>query len=305
MNSNEKILKKNKDAAIRVSNITIILNIILSVFKIFVGVISSSVAMISDGVHSASDVFSTVIVIIGVSIAGKKSDNNHPYGHERFESIASIVLCVILGLTGLGIGYNGLKIVINASNTVIKVPGVLALFASIISIIVKGWMFIFTIKVANNIKSSALKADAYHHLSDSLSSIGAFIGIAGARLGIKVLDPLASMVICIFILKACYDISKDAVSRLVDKSCDQDTIDNIILIAKSVDGVIDVDNVKTRIFGPRIYVDIEISADGSKSLNETHMIAENVNEKIQENLEVVKDCMVHVNPGKEDKNIDN
>lgn len=296
MKSEEERTLYNKNIAIHVSNVSIVVNVALSIFKILIGIVASSAAMISDGIHSASDVFSTIIVIIGVTIAGKKSDDRHPYGHERFESIASIILCLMLGLTGIGIGYKGILTVINMESNPIEIPKFIALIAAVISIIVKAWMFIYTKNAANKVNSSALRADAYHHLSDSLSSIGAFIGILGARLGLRVLDPVASIVIAVFILKASFDICRDAVNRLVDTSCDKDTEDYIKDIAKGVDGVVDVDYIRTRLFGSRVYVDIEISADGNKSLNETHEIAETVHNLVEQKLSVVKHCMVHVNP---------
>lgn len=286
-----------KDAnriAMRISNISIVTNAALSVAKLLAGLFAHSGAMISDAVHSASDVLSTFIVIIGVKLSGKASDEDHQYGHERLECVASIILAVMLFLTGCGIGYNGITQMLSDSKPVI--PGRLALAAAVISVAVKEWMYWFTRAGAKKINSGALMADAWHHRSDALSSVGAFIGILGARLGYPILDPLASVVICLFIIKAAYDIFKDAVDKMVDHSCDEQTENEIRQVCASQNDVIGIDSLKTRLFGSRMYVDIEISADANKSLTEAHAVAESVHDAIEREFPLVKHCMVHVNP---------
>ncbi|RDY29957.1 cation transporter [Lachnotalea glycerini] len=286
----------DKRIAMRVSVISIIINVVLSLFKLLAGIFAQSGAMISDAIHSASDVFSTFIVMIGVNISNKKSDTQHQYGHERFECVASIILAVILAITGIGIGISGIEKIFSGNYEELQIPGVLALVAAVMSIIVKEWMYWFTRAAAKKINSGALMADAWHHRSDALSSVGAFIGIFGARLGYPILDPIASVVICLFIEKASYDIFKDAIDKMIDKSCDTKTISDIKQIIAEQEGVEAIDEVRTRLFGAKIYVDVEISADGSKSLNETHNIAQNVHDEIENKIPMVKHCMVHVNP---------
>lgn len=288
-NSEEKI-------AYRVSAVSIFVNLSLSLFKLLAGILASSSAMISDAVHSASDVFSTFIVIIGVKIANKKSDLDHEYGHERMECVAAIILAGVLLLTGVGIGIGGLEKILAGNYEEIKIPGVLALVAAVLSIVTKEWMFWYTKAAADKINSGALMADAWHHRSDALSSIGAFIGILGARLGLPILDSAASVVICLFIGKAAYDIFKDAVDKLVDKSCDQQTREAMEKCVMSQKGVDRLDSLQTRLFGSKIYVDVEIAADGNKTLYETHDIAEGVHDAIEKEFPMVKHCMVHVNP---------
>ena len=288
--------KMEKNIAMRVSMVSIAVNIILSLAKLIAGLLGHSGAMISDAVHSASDVFSTFIVIIGVHISNKKSDDEHQYGHERLECVASIVLAVILAGTGIGIGLQGIEKIMEGTSGKLQVPGVMALVAAIISIVVKEWMYWYTRAAAKSIHSGVLMADAWHHRSDALSSIGAFVGILGARLGFPILDPAASVVICIFIGKAAYDIFKDAIDKMVDKSCDRETIEKMQEIIKKQEGVLRIDEIKTRLFGSKIYVDIEIAADGTKTLNETHRIAERVHDAIEAEFPMVKHCMVHVNP---------
>lgn len=281
--------------AMKVSIISIIANVVLAAFKLVAGILAHSSAMLSDAIHSASDVFSTFVVMIGIKIASKEPDEEHPYGHERMECVAAIILATILCITGLGIGKNALKFITGNSSEV-SVPGMLALVAAIVSIIVKEAMFWYTRHYAKKIDSGALMADAWHHRSDALSSIGAFIGIIFARMGYVMMDSIACLVICVFIVKAAYDIFKDAIDKMVDKSCSLEVEAEIRTIVMSVDGVKGIDSLSTRLFGNKMYVDIEIRADGEKTLNETHEIAEAVHDSIEAQFEKVKHIMVHVNP---------
>lgn len=293
--------------AMRISFISIIANTLLSLFKLLAGVLAHSAAMISDAIHSASDVFSTIVVMIGVKISGKESDKEHPYGHERLECVAAIILATILVVTGLGIGWSALKKIVEDNFDSLLIPGKLALIAAIISIVVKEAMFWYTRAGAKKIDSGALMADAWHHRSDSLSSIGALIGITGARLGFPVLDPVASLIICVFIEKAAYDIFKDAIDKMVDKACDEETEGEMRQCVLRQEGVLGIDLLQTRTFGNKIYVDVEICADGNISLNEAHSIAEAVHDTIEQEFPKVKHIMVHVNPHilpKDDQNAD-
>lgn len=282
--------------AMKVSFVSIAANVILSAFKLFAGVFAHSGAMISDAVHSASDVFSTIVVIIGIRISSKKSDKEHPYGHERMECVAAIVLATILAVTGLGIGYSAVAKILSGDYANLAVPGSLALAAAVISIAVKEGMYWYTRINAKKIDSSALMADAWHHRSDALSSVGALVGIAGARLGYPICDAIASLCICFFIAKAAYDIFKDAVDKMVDKACDEETENELKNCALAQEGVLGVDLLRTRVFGNKIYVDIEIRADGNETLREAHSIAERVHDSIEEEFAKVKHIMVHVNP---------
>ena len=279
-----------------VSKNSIIANLVLSIFKLFAGIVANSGAMVSDAVHSASDVFSTFIVIIGVKISSKEADEKHQYGHERLECVASIVLAIILCGTGIAIGLTGAKKIISGGSSNLMVPGVLALVAAILSIAVKEGMYWYTRGAAVKINSDALMADAWHHRSDALSSVGSLVGILGARLGFPILDPVASVVICIFIVKAAIDIFRSSIDKMTDSSCDEKITDEMKTVILASDGVLRLDEIKTRQFGSKIYVDIEISADGNKTLSEAHNIAENVHCAIEKDFPTVKHCMVHVNP---------
>jgi cation diffusion facilitator family transporter len=296
---NEKKSNKdieNKNLAMKVSFYSILGNVFLSIFKLLAGIIGKSGAMLSDAIHSLSDVFSTIVVIIGIKLASKAEDEKHQYGHERLECVAAIILAMSLIAVGIGIGISGIKNIVSGDYSSIAVPGVIALVAAVVSILTKEIMFWYTKIAAKKINSSALMADAWHHRSDSLSSIGSFIGILGARLGFLPADSIASVIICIFILKAGYDVFKDAVKKTIDEACDAETIEKITEIAVAQDGVVKVDMIKTRLFASKAYIDLEISVDGDKSLREAHAVAEHVHDAIEKNIEIVKHCMVHVNP---------
>ncbi len=282
--------------AVKVSAVSIAGNLILSVFKLFAGITAHSSAMVSDAVHSASDVFSSIIVIIGIRISAKAEDKEHPYGHERLECVSAIVLAVILLITGLFIGADAIRNISAGNFENLEIPETLALVSAGISIVAKEAMFWYTRHYAKSLKSDALMADAWHHRSDALSSVGALIGIAGARMGFPVLDPVASLVICVFIAKASVEIFSDAINKMVDRSCDEKTENNIRECVMRQNGVENIDLLRTRVFGSRIYADIEISVNGNISLSEAHSIAENVHSAVENLFPDIKHIMVHVNP---------
>lgn len=282
--------------AVRVSMVSIIGNTVLSLLKMLAGILAHSGAMISDAVHSASDVFSSVIVIIGVKISAKDSDKEHPYGHERFECVAAILLAGILLVTALFIGHTALEHITGGSSKSLAIPGLSALLAAILSIVVKEAMYWYTRFYAKWLDSGALMADAWHHRSDALSSVGALIGIAGARMRYPVLDPIASLVICAFILKAACDVFRDAIRKMVDHACDDKMERALLCCAAAQSGVMGVDEIHTRIFGNKIYADIEIQADSQITLAESHAIARQVHNAIEAQFPKVKHILVSVNP---------
>ena len=288
--------KTNSQIALAVTRNTIIANMLLTAFKLFAGIFAGSMAMISDAIHSLSDGLSSIGVFIGIKLASKKPDKEHPYGHERFESVAAIILSIVLVITGIGIGWAGIDRVIHGVSGEIPIPGILALVAAGVSIATKEGMYWYGRYWAKKIDSSILMADAWHSRSDGLSSIGSFIGIFGARMGFPILDPLAGVIIALFILKVAFDIFKNALRAMTDTTAGDDIEDKIRTITLEQEHVKCVDSIRTRLFGDRIYVDVEIGVDGSLSLSEAHDIAETVHDVIENKLEKVKHCMVHVNP---------
>lgn len=290
-----KVLTEKEKVKIsnRVGMISLFCNGLLAVVKIFVGFFAHSQAMVADGVHTVSDVISTVAVMIGVFISTRPDDKGHPYGHEKIEAEVAKLLAVLLLITGVGIGYT-------AINTMIKgdynTPGILAVIAAILSIIVKEWMYHYTVSAAKKINSTAMKADAWHHRSDALSSIGTLIGISGAIMGVKVLDAVAGFVVSIMIIKVAVDIYIQAVRQTIDHAADDTFIESVKKVISDVEGVKSIDEVKTRMHGARYYVDVEIGVDGNITVQEGHDIAETIHDIIETQLGDVKHCMVHVNP---------
>ena len=273
--------------------ITVVMNIFLSLIKLLAGFIGHSTSMISDGVHSLSDVISSIGVFIGLRISQKPADIDHPYGHEKFEAVLSKILAFILFLTGLSIGYSAIETIVSSSYII---PKMMTIWAALLSIAVKEWMYHYTIRQAKKIESTALAADAWHHRSDSLSSIGALIGIIGARLGFPILDPLAALVITLIILKVAIEIFVEATNQVIDKAASPELVNEIIQQIQSVNGVLAIDSLKTRVHSNRIYVDLEISVEPTLSLIEAHTIAEAVHYQLEQNIHKIKHCTVHVNP---------
>lgn len=286
----------SKKLAYRISTNSIIVNVSLSIFKFIAGFLGHSSALVSDAIHSASDVFSTIIVIIGVKISSKAADAGHQYGHERFESLAAILLSILLGITGLGIGYAGIEDILNQKYLLDQTPSIITVVAAITSILAKEGMYWYTRHGAKLINSDILMADAWHHRSDSLSSIGSLIGVVGARAGFMILDPLAAILICGFILKVAVSIFRDGTDKMVDKALSSSLTQQIKNDILNTKGVIDIDDMRTRKFGNKAYVDVEISVYGEQSLNEAHNIAVAVHNKIESSYPQVKHCMVHINP---------
>lgn len=289
-------LQNEKQIIRKLSLSSIIGNTILTIFKIIAGIIGHSSAMISDGIHSMSDVFSTFIAVIGVRLSLRQADKEHPYGHERLECVASIILSVILCITGFGIGLSAIKTIISGDYKTLIPPGLIALIAAVASIIIKESMYWYTRYYAKKINSAAFMADAWHHRSDALSSVGSLIGISGAMMGFPILDPIASAAICVCILKVSYDIFKDALDKMLDTSCDEALEKEISEVIEKEPGVISLDLLQTRTFGNKIYIDAEISVDGNLTLKAAHDIAEKVHANVEDSFENIKHIMIHVNP---------
>lgn len=279
----------------RCSLVGILGNILLSAFKLLAGILGHSGAMISDAVHSLSDVFATAIALLGTRLSQKEADREHPYGHERFESVASLVLGLILLVTGLGIGKAGVEQLLRGSGA-LAVPGTIALIAALVSIVSKEAMFWYTRRCARLLNSAVFLADAWHHRSDALSSIGSLAGIGGAMLGFPLLDPLASVVICLFIFKVAADILKDALSKLLDTACGEELENDLRSHIAAQPGVEAIDSFRSRMFGSRVYLDVEIQVDGDLPLRDAHAVAQRIHDQLEQSYPEVKHVMIHLNP---------
>ena len=282
------------EEATKVTLISIIWNVVLTFIKVLGGILGKSNAMIADGLHSASDIISSIGVLIGNKIAKTPNDKEHNYGHEKAETLVSFLLSMLLIGVALKISLNGINSLIHLSD--VQVPTFLPLIISVISIGVKEYQYKITIKVAKKINSPSLKADAWHHRSDALSSVAAFIGIGGSLLGFKALDPIATVVVGLFVAKVGLDIFKDAINELMDYSINENDESQIITIANDTDGVLNIGELRTRKHGSMAYVDLTICVNKDLTVLQGHEIANKLEISILEELQIVKGITVHVEP---------
>ena len=269
-------------------------NILLTIIKIVAGVLGKSSAMIADGLHSASDIISSVGVLLGNYISATPVDKEHNYGHEKAETLVSFLLSILLIVVSGSIGIKAVKSLGNIGE--IAIPTVLPLVVAIISILIKEYQYRITIKIAKKINSPALKADAWHHRSDALSSVAAFVGIGGAMLGFKVFDLIASIVVAIFVAKVGIEILVGSTNELMDVSIDLEQEEQIKEIAKNTEGVRNLGEIRSRKHGAMAYVDLVICVDGDLTVREGHDIANQLEKDIIREMEFVKGITVHVEP---------
>lgn len=252
-------------------------NAVLIVLKFVAGIVGRSSAMVADAVHSLSDFITDVIVLIMVHIAGKPRDKGHDYGHGKFETLATLIIGIILAAAGIGLMINGIELVIRSiKGEELPKPGLVALIIAILSIVAKEWLYRYTAAKGKTLNSQAVVANAWHHRSDAVSSGGTLVGIAGAMfLGARwrILDPIAAIVVSIFIIKSGYDIMKPCISELLEASLPEDQEQEIFDIVKSIDGIKGVHNLRTRRVGNDIAVDLHAKMDGNQTLEQAHVRA--------------------------------
>lgn len=285
-------LKESTDVTIK----AIILNFILVILKVFAGIIGKSSAMIADGFHSASDMITSIGVLFGNYISSKPNDEGHNYGHEKAETLVSFLLSMILIIASLKIGYNAILVFGNLN--AVEMPTFLPLIIAVVSIIINEYQFYITIKVANKTNSPSLRADAWHHRSDSLSSVAVLVGVAGTMMGFKVLEPISCLMVAIIVCKAGLEIFLTSIDELMDASVSKEELSKIVSAAKNTEGVLDIlySDLKTRKHGPYIYIDITLIVHEHISVLEGHIIGHNAEENIMKNIENVKGISVHVEP---------
>ncbi|MFA5007537.1 MAG: cation diffusion facilitator family transporter [Candidatus Izemoplasmatales bacterium] len=281
--------------------LTTILNAFLAIIKIVAGVYGRSTALISDAVNSIGDVATAIAAAIAAVFARKAQDDDHPYGHEKYESMASVFLGVALIVTALEIGKAAIGSIyafLFVPGTTIAAPSAVALIAAAATIVIKETMFRFTRAAARKAASPALEAMAMDHRSDEFSAGGVIVGILGAMLGLTVLEPVASLVICLLIIRTAFLVIKTGFSQVVDQAAGPETVSRLEAIVNAHPGVVGIDEMKTRMFGLKLYVDLEIRVRNDLSVGEAHAIAEGIHDRIEAELPDVKHIMVHVNPEK-------
>ncbi len=294
-------LEQEKTIITKTSTITILLNMFLAVMKIFAGIVGHSTAIITDAVNSISDVLTNVIIWFTGKMSRKERDKDHPYGHEKYESMISLFIGVALIITVFEIGKDAILIIYNhfTLGTAITTPTWVALVAAFLTIAIKETMYRFTKIAAKASRSSALVAQAYDHRGDVITASGAIIGIGGSMLGLDVMEPIASLVICGFILRLAFKVIRSSVSQVVDQAADDEIVGAIRATAIAFPGVIRIDELRTRQFGMKLFVDLEIAVNAHCSLLEAHKIAERLHDEIEARFPDIKHCMIHVNPDHE------
>lgn len=297
-----KSVPEREKEIFRVTWIGSIVNFLLLVFKFVAGIVGHSAAMVADAVHSLSDFVTDIIVIVFVRISGKPEDEGHDYGHGKYETLATAIIGLILFLVGVGILYNGVMSVIDTiAGKPLAAPSILALTAAVLSIVLKELLYRYTIYKSKNLNSQALVANAWHHRSDALSSIGTFVGIGGAIcLGDKwrILDPLAAIVVSIFIMKVSFQLLKPCVDELLERSLPAVTEDKILAIILSFPDVSSPHHLRTRRIGNHIAIEVHIRMDGDTPLVQAHSLASKIERRLKDEFGEETHIGIHMEPKK-------
>ena len=275
--------------ALKVTLLGLSANLILALAKGFIGIIANSSALIADAGHSVSDLLSDGITLWAVRMSSIPKDKNHPYGHGKFETVGTFIISILLVFTGIGVAGH----VFNRMDATV-VPGTIALWMAGIAIIVKEALFHVTRMVGRRTGSRVLMANAWHHRSDAISSVAALLGIAGAQLGIPLMDPIAGMLVAGLIIKTGIDIGYESIRELTDETVEEDVISELGKIMSGIEGVDHYHEMRARRMGPHLLVDLHIQVDSMMSISAAHQVAERVRLEILEKLPAVNEVLVHV-----------
>lgn len=285
-------MDRHKTAS-RVSWITLIGNLILTALKAIIGMLTGSLVVLSDAAHSASDAFSTLLVLLGLRVAKQPPDEKHPYGHSRAETIVAKIVALMLILIGLNFAFTALKAIWYKDYSV---PGISAVLISLVSIITKEAMYQYTYRVGKRIDSPALMADAWHHRSDAISSVAALIGVFFARLGYPILDPLMTIVVAAILIKVGWDMVFTIIDELMDAQVEPEIIEHLGQAVLKVNGVYSVRNIKVHKYGAEHHVDCTITVSPELDVAQGHDLSHKVEDKIKEKLTTVTHVDIHVEP---------
>lgn len=301
----EYLTGKDREKGIyKVTVVGSIVNMILLLGKFAAGILGRSAAMLADAVHSLSDFITDIIVIVFVKISGKPKDDGHKYGHGKFETLATLMIGFVLLIVGAMIAYNGSRDIIAViKGATLESPGMIAFWAAVASVILKEGLYRYTVIQAKRLKSDTVIANAWHHRSDALSSIGTAVGIGGAVfLGQKwtVLDPIAAVAVSVFIIRIAIQLMKPAVDELMERSLPEETENDIIGIVDSFDGVSGLHNLYTRKIGNACAIEFHIRMDGSKTLDETHKKITEIETELRKRYGPDTHVMIHMEPLKQE-----
>jgi cation diffusion facilitator family transporter len=278
----------------RVTLVGAVVNVLLSVIKIVAGWLGSSHALIADGIHSLSDLATDVVVLVAAKHSAKDADEEHPYGHGRIETLATVALGIILILVAFGIGYDAVRRLFQPAQLLL--PGMLALSAAIISVLVKEALYHYTVAVAKKLRSNLLRANAWHHRSDAVSSVVVVVGVIGSMAGLSYLDAVASVVVAVMVAKIGWDLGWNSIHELIDRGLEQEDVETIREKIMAVDGVRAMHDLRTRRMGGNAFVDVDVLVDPSLTVSEGHRIGEEVLKRLNQDIDEVTDVTVHIDP---------
>lgn len=291
--------QRNKEIY-KVTLVGSLVNFILLVFKFVAGIVGHSAAMMADAIHSLSDFVTDIIVVLFVKVSSKPEDKDHHYGHGKYETLATAIIGLVLLVVGFGIFYNGASMIYAFfKGEQLPDPSLLALIAALVSILFKELVYQYTVYKGKNLNSQSVVANAWHHRSDALSSIGVALGIGGALVlgdNWRVLDPVAAVVVSIFIIRVSVQLVKPCIDELMEKSLSPEVENEIVEIALSCDSVKSPHHLRTRKIGNHIAIDIHVMLDGNMTLTEAHDIVSVLEKKYKERFGKNSYICVHFEP---------
>ncbi|EMD1717896.1 cation diffusion facilitator family transporter [Providencia stuartii] len=290
----ELTLQQKKFYAAKKSTlVSVIVNMVLSIWQIIIGFISHSQGLIADGIHTLSDLVADFVVLIANKKSHKKPDEDHPYGHFRYENGASLILGIILLIVGVGMIWSAVQKMLDPD--LIQEVHTIALVAALVSLVAKEGLFRYMLKVANQVNSSMLVANAWHARSDAASSLVVAIGIIGSLCGLKIFDPIAALIVGTFVFRMGYKFTYQSMQDLMDKGADEETLQEIRTVLENIEGIKGFHDLKTRKSGDFYLVDVHLEVDGDMSIVAGHEIAVNVRDKLMENPQILN-VMTHLDP---------
>ncbi|MCW8825991.1 MAG: cation diffusion facilitator family transporter [Gammaproteobacteria bacterium] len=283
----------------RVTLVGAVVNLILATVKIVIGYMGQSQALVADGVHSISDLATDAMVLFASKHSSKEADEDHPYGHGRIETAFTVALGAFLVLVAIGIAWDAAERLFHPDE--LLMPGMLAMAGAVFSVLANEGLYHYTMQVARELKSNLLKANAWHHRSDAISSVVVIIGIGGTMAGLPYLDSVAAVAVALMIAKIGWDLVWQSVHELVDTSLDQERVEEIRVMIMDIDGVVRVHELRTRKMGGEALVDLHIEVEPHLSVSEAHYISECVRQKVVAEFDEVLDVLVHIDPEDDEK----
>ena len=282
-------------SGVKITWVGMVVNIFLVIIKVVIGIIAKSQALIADGIHSLSDLFSDIVVLFGLKWGRKEEDEDHPYGHGRIETISSMLVGLLLILVGFGLVFDSFQSIYNHKDTA---PGGLAIFAALISVILKEILYWYTVKIGRSIKSLAIIGNAWHHRTDALSSVAVLIGVMAAYFNPAwhIADAYAELIVTIFILKVGKDLMWSAIKEVIDTAPDKKILKQLELTAIEIDDVLEAHDIRARYSGGQIFVEIHIVVDPELTVRQGHEIAKKVEKALLREVDEVTRVIVHIDP---------